>query len=102
MRRGERRALLRAGEMMRAVSANTYLKVSIYDRREYHYCCTAEIGHFFMFSPTADLGRSGTKGEGGEAWRGGGGATANSKEDHLLHYYHRVVLSVCGVHLIQV
>ena len=64
---------------------------------------TAEIGHFcHIFSKAkADLGRSGKKGEGGQAWKGGGGATTKSKQDHLL-YYHRVVPSVCGVHLIQV
>ena len=64
---------------------------------------TAEIGHFFniLFNAKADLGRSGKKGEGGQAWSGGGGATTNSKQDHRL-YHHRVVSSGCGVHLIQV
>ena len=29
----------------------------------------------YIFSPKADLGRSGKKGEGAKAWRGGGEAT---------------------------
>ena len=61
------------------------VNVSAHERSDY-YCCNGRNWNLAIFSQNPGLGRSGEKGEGGQAFTGGGGATTISSKIICLNY----------------